>query len=146
MPLEASAICRGNDDLLLIELNKSVYERDKGYLQKARENALEMERSAVLERTLKAQRQRTAALFDAFPGHVLRVDAGGRVVGGNVRDASVSQPQELAGFVGENALSAIQDAISVALRSGTTQAVEADWVIIPIVHDECWVIERGSGR
>ena len=145
VPLEASAICRGNDDLLLIEFNKSVYERDKGYLQKARDNALEMERSAVLERTLKAQRRRTLALFAAFAGRVLRVDKSGRVVGGTPRDASVSQPQELGAFVPESAVSAFVSAISEAIRTGTTQSMEAGWMIFPIDHDECWAIERGSG-
>ena len=43
VPLQASALCLDEDDYLLVEYVKSVYEEQKGMLQKARDQALDRE-------------------------------------------------------------------------------------------------------
>lgn len=146
VPLEASAICRDNNDLLLIEFNKSVYDRDKGYLQKARTNALQMERAVVLERALAAERRRIVALYNCFGGNVLRVDAAGRIVGGTTRDATHAKPRPLDSVLPKKAAKPIQTAITHVFRTGHSESIDGGWRVVPISDDECWVIEPPADR
>jgi len=145
LPLEASAISHEEQDYLLIEFNKSVYERDKGYLQKARENALDSERAALLERALRAERTRLGALMECFNAPVLRVDGKGRVVATSPPRPRESLPADLGEIVPGAAGEALMESILEVLRSGAPSATAAGWRLMPISREECWAVGPETG-
>lgn len=80
VPLQASAVHVAGCDYLVVENVTSVFRQEAGVLQKARENALALERAESLGRSHRA-------LLGALAGRVFRVRAGEVVEGGALPDA-----------------------------------------------------------
>jgi len=72
--LEASAVCIGQQRLLLIELLRLSYEEIQTLAQKAREKSLDYERLVRTEEALRKSEARNQALLNAIPDLMLRVD------------------------------------------------------------------------
>jgi hypothetical protein len=115
VPLQASAVHLEGGDYLVVENVRGVYQQEAAMLQKARENALALERAATEERGRRT-------LLEGLRGRVFRVRGGRFVEGGE-------PPAELA-----------PEVLRAGERLGPA-AADFPWGrAVPIAEGEYWAI------